>query len=246
MGRVSSLRIVTYNVHRCVGCDGQLSPARVARLLARLEPDLVALQELDVARARTGHADQPRVLAEYLRMQFHFHPAVRWESEHYGDAVLSRWPLEVVRAAALPTLPGRPWLERRGALWVRVDCGGSEVQVINTHLGLGRRERLAQVKALLGPEWLGNAACKGPRVLCGDFNTWPGTDAYRRLRGALGGQRAPNGEAGATFPSRWPLVRLDHVFLSDEWVVRAVKVPRDRLARVASDHLPLVVEAALA
>ena len=82
-------RIVTYNVHRCVGNDRRLDVARVADVLAKLEPDIVALQELDVGRARTGRVDQAHEIARRLDMAFHFHPAVAVEEELYGDAILT-------------------------------------------------------------------------------------------------------------------------------------------------------------
>jgi endonuclease/exonuclease/phosphatase family metal-dependent hydrolase len=241
------LRIMSYNVHRCIGCDGLLAPQRIAEVIAQYEPDVVALQELDVGHARTRHADQPEVLAQALNMQYFFHPAVEAANERYGDAVLSRLPLQLIRAAPLPTLPKRPRLERRGALWVAVTWHGRTVQLVNTHLGLLRSERLAQVNALLGPEWLGHAACTAPRVCCGDFNAWPGTVAYGRLRRVLhdAQKRRRLIWRRNTYPSRFPFVCIDHVFHSPDLAVTAVGVPRTRLTRVASDHLPVIVDIAL-
>ena len=63
------------------------------------------------------------------------------------------------------------------------------------------------------------------------------------LRNALrDAQSLPGRRPRATFPARWPVLRIDHVFLSREWCVRDVQVPRTRLTRTASDHLPLLVE----
>jgi endonuclease/exonuclease/phosphatase family metal-dependent hydrolase len=246
MERAAILRVMTYNVHRCVGCDGKLSPARVARLIAAHEPDVVALQELDVARARTARGDQPLLIAEQLRMRYHFHPAIQVEEERYGDAVLSRLPMSLVRAGPLPTLPHRPRLERRGALWVRIDWDGRAIDCFNTHLGLGVRERRRQVEALLGPDWLAHPERAGPVLLCGDFNASPWSGAYRRLRRALRDAQDRRGAAPrGTFPSRWPVLRIDHVFHSPDLVIRRAQVPRTRLARMASDHLPLIVEVSL-
>ncbi|MFX6778537.1 hypothetical protein ABTH52_20120, partial [Acinetobacter baumannii] len=70
-------RLVTYNVRRCLGRDGKISPPRIAAILAALEPDIVALQELDVGRKRSFGIDQAKVIADELRMQMHFHPALR-------------------------------------------------------------------------------------------------------------------------------------------------------------------------
>jgi endonuclease/exonuclease/phosphatase family metal-dependent hydrolase len=238
---------MTYNVHRCIGYDGVLSPGRVAEVIARYEPDVVALQELDVGHARTDRADQPALIAQCLDMRYYFHPAIRAEAEHFGDAILSRHPMQLAGAGPLPTLPHRPGLERRGALWATVSFHGRAFHFLNTHLGLKRRERLVQVEALLSAEWLGHPACAGPRIFCGDFNAWPGTLVYRRLRRVLRDAQDRPGETSPrnTFPSRCPVLRIDHVFLSPEWIVRDVRVPRTRLTRVASDHLPIVAEVRL-
>ena len=178
-------------------------------------------------------------------MEYHFHPALTVESEQFGDAVLSRYPLRVIRADALPTLENaRTPLEPRGALWVSIEAPQGRVQVLNTHLGLRHRERLAQVLALLDSNWLGHPACTEPLLLLGDFNALPSSKVYqllaRRLRDAqksLAGQR-PRG----TWFGRIPWGRIDLVFLGGDWEVQSIDVPRSLLARVASDHLPLVVE----
>jgi endonuclease/exonuclease/phosphatase family metal-dependent hydrolase len=70
-------RILTYNVHRCVGVDRKLDVARVADVIAAQEPDIVALQELDVGRLRTGNVDQAHEIAQRLEMTFHFNAAMK-------------------------------------------------------------------------------------------------------------------------------------------------------------------------
>ncbi|MBK5289658.1 MAG: alkaline phosphatase family protein, partial [Acidimicrobiia bacterium] len=111
------VRILTYNVHSCVGIDGRLSPERIARVIAKHAPDIVALQELDVRRSRTGGLDQARAIAEALEMSLEFHPTVTVADEQFGDAVLSPHPLRLVRTGVLPGIG----LEPRGAIWVEVD-----------------------------------------------------------------------------------------------------------------------------
>lgn len=240
----SVLRIMTYNVHSCVGMDGKLDAERIARVIARARPDVVALQELDVGRARTGSMDQAHRIAHHLAMDFHFHPALHLEEERYGDAILTHLPMRLVKAGALPGLPDKPRLEPRGALWVAVEFGGREIQVLNTHLGLLRRERLAQVDALLGPEWLGHRRCRAPVVFCGDLNALPSSPVCGRLKGRLIDVQdlAARHRPRATFSSRMPNLRIDHVFVSAGLNVTGIEVPDSELARVASDHLPLVAE----
>jgi endonuclease/exonuclease/phosphatase family metal-dependent hydrolase len=239
-----TVRLLTYNVHTCIGMDGRLSPRRIARVIAQCDPDIVALQECDVRRLRTDGRDQVREIAEDLAMEFHFFPAVRTVEEEYGDAILSRHPMRLVRAAGLPGIPDRPHLEPRGALWVEVEVDGRNIQVINTHLGLSNRERLAQVEALLGDEWLGKALSRGPCILCGDFNAIPGSPPYRRLLSRMrDAQLARNGHRPLrTWFSHYPIGRIDHVFVTDSLEVVNIEVPRTQLIRTASDHLPLIAE----
>jgi endonuclease/exonuclease/phosphatase family metal-dependent hydrolase len=242
-GRVV-VRLLTYNVHRCVGADGKLDVARVAEVIAAQSPDIVALQEVDVGRARTGGVDQAERLAQRLGMAFHFNATVKVESELYGDALLTTRPERLVKAGRLPGDPRFPRLEPRGALWVAVDIDGVELQVINTHLGLVPREQRAQALALTGRDWLGGGRRAGPLVLVGDFNATPFAAAYRTLASSLSDARrlAPFARAHPTFPSRMPLLAIDHVFVSAGVRVQGARTALDPLSRLASDHVPLIVD----
>jgi endonuclease/exonuclease/phosphatase family metal-dependent hydrolase len=235
-------RILTYNVHRCLGTDGRLSPGRIADVIAAYEPDVVALQELDVGRLRTGGVDQAHAIAQALGMHVHFHASLKVLEEEYGNAILTHRPSQLVRAEALPGWGRKPSLEPRGALWASVQIGGTEVQVINTHLGLRRHERLAQIDTLLGPHWIGHRACREPVILVGDLNATPRSRAYLRLAAHLWDAQTRLPRPKATFPSRLPFLRIDHVFVSRSIRVLRVETVRTPLARIASDHLPLLVE----
>jgi endonuclease/exonuclease/phosphatase family metal-dependent hydrolase len=240
------VRILTYNVHRCVGVDRKLDVPRVAEVIAAQSPDIVALQELDVGRARTGGVDQAHRLAQRLGMAFHFNAALKVEEELYGDAILTALPERLVRAAPIPTHPRLSRLEPRGALWVAVDVGGVWLQVINTHLGLVPREQRLQAAALVGAEWLG--AAPRPLILLGDLNAAPRSGAYRHFAAHLTEARraARISHRAPTFPSAFPVLAIDHVFVSRGIRVEAVRTPLDPLTRRASDHLPLVVDFSLA
>ncbi len=240
-----SLRVLTYNIHSCAGMDGYVSPHRIARVIERERPDVVALQEVDIGRARSAGEDQARFIAHYLEMDHHFHAAMELKEERYGDVIMSRFPLTLMHEGRLPQ-PGA-WLvdEPRGALWVKIDIGGGRhVQVLNTHFGIWRHERLAQVRALLGEQWLRHPHCEGPLILCGDFNSAPGSRLYNMLsehlhdvQGLLAGHRPR-----CTFSGCFPLYRIDHVFVNDHFTVTGIAVPDTHLARLSSDHLPLVID----
>jgi endonuclease/exonuclease/phosphatase family metal-dependent hydrolase len=245
-------RIMTYNVHSCRGTDGKLDVGRIAAVIAQSRPDIVALQEVDVRRTRTGSVDQAHAIAERLGMHFHFNAALQVEEERYGDALLTALPMKVVKSGPLPNLRkvevrGRKIeLEDRGALWAEIEVEGGTVQVINTHLGLVPLEQRAQTTTLLGAEWL--EAAPSPLILLGDFNATPRYACYKRFAAKLFDARkmAPGKPGAPTFPSRLPMMRLDHVFVSAGVHVDGVHAPDTALARVASDHLPLVMDFTLA
>ena len=239
-------RILTYNVHRCVGTDRRLDVGRVAAVIAAEAPDIVALQEVDVGRARTGGVDQAHRLAERLGMTSRFNAAFKVEEELYGDAVLTALPERLIKAGPLPGYPPIPRLEPRGALWVAIEVAdGREIQVINTHLGLVPREQQMQAAALAGAGWLGAAARRDPLILLGDLNATSRTVAYRTLAAHLrDAHGAPGARVGrvATFPSAMPVLRIDHVLVSAGIRIRRLAAPFTPLARLASDHLPLVID----
>lgn len=240
-------RIMTYNVHSCVGVDGKLDVGRVAAVIAQCKPDIVALQELDVGRMRTGGVDQVHAIASRLDMTFHFNCALELAEEQYGDAILTTLPMRVVHSGSLPTLPRVRGLEPRGALWVAVEIDGTEVQIINTHLGLVPMEQRAQAAALLGKEWLGHEDCRDPVILIGDFNATSRYAAYAALAGRLRDAQFDLRRKGLrrttpTFPSRFPVLRIDHMFVSPGIEVTDISAPNGPLARAASDHLPLVAD----
>jgi endonuclease/exonuclease/phosphatase family metal-dependent hydrolase len=238
-------RLLTYNVHRCVGTDKRLDIARIVGVIAEHDPDIVCLQELDVGRARTGNVDQAEAIAAGLDMSFHFNAAMLIEAEEYGDALLTRRPERLIRKGGLPTIRGIPGLEPRGAVWAAIDFDGVEVNVINTHLGLVPREQRLQAAALMGKDWLGHPDCKGPTILTGDFNATSITRPYQTLsRNGFSDCQRKLGlkQTVKTFPSAFPAIRIDHAFVSPHIRITGVKAPFSPLARVASDHLPLVID----
>lgn len=232
------LKILTYNVHSCIGTDRRIEPGRIGDVIAQTGADIIALQELDVGRKRTGGVDQAHVIADLLKMEAHFHPALHVEEEKYGDAILTALPTRLMKAGPLPSVG-----ETRGAIWVQVDLPGMSLNVLNTHLGLRNIDRVRQMERLLGADWIGNDEFKAaPAVICGDLNAIPSSPAYKILaRQFRDAQLLAGARPRPTYPSRFPLLRIDHVFVSEGLGVTSVDVVGDQLSRRASDHLPLLV-----
>ncbi len=162
--------------------------------------------------------------------------------EHYGIAILSRYPLKHRRTIALPGEGSWYCRETRVALWAEAETPAGPVQIINTHFGLGRTERLLQAQHIT--ELLGAVSAEEPLVLLGDFNSRPRSRALQPLRQHLHDVRTSLDEAGhcRTFPTRRPLVAVDHIFVSAALRPISLEVHRQALARAASDHYPLVAE----
>jgi endonuclease/exonuclease/phosphatase family metal-dependent hydrolase len=238
------LRILTYNIHSGRGADGRHDLQRIVAVIAAEEPDIVALQEVDVGRRRSGGVDQAHEIARRLGMKANFQPALRVEEEQYGDAILTALPLQRIKAGILPGHALLPRLEPRGAIWVSIETDHGTVQVINTHLGLIPREQRAQAKELAGPRWLGFETRTRPTILVGDLNATRGTNAYRMLTTELADATTliSRRRRAATFPSTSPVLRIDHVLVSAEIRVIDARVPATPQARIASDHRPLVVD----
>ncbi len=246
------LRVVTYNVHYCKGLDGRFAPDRVARILRELDPDLIALQEIDCGRPRSRGDDQLAYFAAELGLHQLFAPSIVNGSERYGHGLLSTRPLRRVRQARLPT-GGVPVVEPRDALYAALEVGGRELAVVSTHLGLAFSERAAQIDCLLSKDFLGGIAHDAPALLLGDLNLTPGGKLYRRLVSRwnqVNGHatfrdvqaHAPGHVAVKTFPSFLPMRQLDHIFATPHFQIHRVYSPANLLTRRASDHLPLVAD----
>jgi len=238
----TTLRVATYNVHGCVGMDRQRSEKRIAEVIASTSAEVVALQELDLGRKRSAGVDQAQLIAEELGWQRLFLPAMQNGDEQYGNAILSRSPLTLLQALELPG--GGSWYcrEKRVAIWATAETSVGRMHVINTHFGLGRAECLLQAR-FLGIS-LATIAANEPLLLLGDFNSLPGSRALTVLRSHLRSVRALLPAAGPcrTFPTRFPTIAVDHIFVNAGLEPTKLSVHRGAMARVASDHYPLVAE----
>jgi endonuclease/exonuclease/phosphatase family metal-dependent hydrolase len=238
------LRVATYNVHGCIGMDRHRSEVRIAEVIAEMAVDIVALQELDLGRRRSAGVDQTGMIAEQLEWHSHFYPAMRRDDEQYGNAILSRFPFTFCRAAQLPGTAPFFCRENRSAIEIDIETNLGAVHVINTHLGLGWRERLLQAQLFTSAERHAAIVGDAPLILLGDFNSLPGSGPYRALTRHLRNVRElvratrPIG----TFPTWFPALAVDHIFVNAALHPVSLTVHRSPAARIASDHFPLVAE----
>lgn len=225
------IKAATWNVHGCVGADGRFDPERTLAVLRALDADVIALQEL------RWKPDEALHLLEHFARALGYAPlagpTLMRPDGHYGNALLTRLPVEATRQEDL-SVPGR---EPRGALQAVLRTGSDSLAVVATHLGLAPGERRAQMRRVLE---LVNESAK-PVVLMGDLNEWfLWGRPLRWLRAHFGRSPAP-----ATYPAHWPVFALDRIWVEPGPRLERIAVFRETPAREASDHLPLVATLAL-
>jgi endonuclease/exonuclease/phosphatase family metal-dependent hydrolase len=232
------LRLITYNIHKGIGgVDRRYRPERIIQTLHHCRADVALLQEVDDGVPRSDGHRQVDLLGDALGLPYRAYQAnVRVGRGAYGNAILSRFPLEEIEHLDLTV----GWKKRRRALvaWCRLPFGERcRLRVCNLHLGLAAFERRLQLRRLLesGMLALGHPT---PVVAAGDFNDVYGTLGARLLEPA--GFEAVR--HGRTFPAALPLGGLDRVYFRGGLHAVASSAVSTAVARQASDHLPIVAE----
>jgi endonuclease/exonuclease/phosphatase family metal-dependent hydrolase len=228
-----AIRVVTYNIHGCVGLDRRCDPARIAAVLREIDADIVCLQEVDARGVRGADVDQAAYLAEATDRRVVLGTAARRRGR-FANAILTRFPPLAARAIDLAV----PGYEPRGAIDVDLMIGDRILRVMATHFGLHAGERRLQANRLIEALGEPTATSGAPHavLLVGDLNEWRGrAGGVRALDLCLGPSATPR-----TFPSWMPVLPLDRIYAFGPAMLRDVHVYRSPLARLASDHLPLV------
>jgi endonuclease/exonuclease/phosphatase family metal-dependent hydrolase len=222
----ATIRVLTWNVHGCVGRDRVCDPDRVAKVLDAAQPDISALQEID-NRTRRAARDPFSYFGELFGWTTVTARTLAATDGHYGHIVLSRWPIESLGEIDL-SVPRR---EPRKAIVGRVAAPGGPIIVIAVHLGLWPRERRRQFAKLRARI---DELADLPLLVLGDFNDFPGRGLAER---SLCPPLAATPEL-ATYPSRFPLLPLDRIWFREPLELVTIATLRD--AQLVSDHLPLL------
>ena len=219
------LRVLTYNIHHGEGMDNEFNYERLAKIIRDLNPDVVALQEVDYKTRRSSMIDQAGLLGELTRMKAVFGRAMYFQGGEYGEALLSRFPMEEKRVYALPYHSGQ---EPRIALAAKIIPDGDlpEFIFVGTHLchqsEETRYEQMTRIHSLFSD------VEDGPVILAGDLNAREGSFPMNVL--------LQNGWKDASSPDS----RIDYILIrsKDPWKVVDVRIIEDD---VASDHFPVFV-----
>jgi endonuclease/exonuclease/phosphatase family metal-dependent hydrolase len=231
----SAVRLATYNIHGCVGVDRRYDPERVAAVLREIGAGIACLQEVAIGGRGERRSDQARFLAEATGSRLIFGSGVRDHRRRFRNAILTRFPVLAESAIDL-TIAG---CEPRSAIDADLAIGERVLRVIATHFGLSGAERQLQanrVLAALAAPLPANRYPAATVLVMGDLNEW---------RGRRGGIRALERRLGPsfplrTFPSFMPILALDRIYVDERAVLDGVEVYATPLARLASDHLPLL------
>lgn len=229
------LRLATYNIHKCRGMDGRTRVDRIADVLASLEADVIALQE--VVGGGPEENGQAAELGARLGMGWVMDSVRLLRGRAYGNVVLSRLPIDTTHRCDLSCDKREP----RACHRVDVDVHGQVLHVFNVHLGTAVLERRRQAPRLA--EFVADTHVHGPKVLLGDFNEWVKGLTSKTLSEMLEGiDITAHLRRRKTYPGVLPMFHLDHIYVAGGLEVEKVSFPRNRLTLVASDHIPLVAD----
>jgi endonuclease/exonuclease/phosphatase family metal-dependent hydrolase len=235
VARHVTLRIATYNIHRSKGLDRRTDPARIAKVIASLAIDVVALQEvIGPGPEGMGQAEE---IAALLGMTPVMAPTRLLRGRPFGNATIGRFPVRHHEQYDVS------WRDReaRGCQRVDLDVGPGVLHLFNVHLGtslLERRQQAIHLARILDTPTIGE-----PKIMLGDFNEWLRGPATRVLVERLDSlDLLTHLKRRRTYPGILPMLHLDHIYYRGTVQVTRVELCRTRTSLMASDHLPLVAE----
>ncbi|MEJ8803369.1 endonuclease/exonuclease/phosphatase family protein [Pontibacter sp. H249] len=230
------LRIMSYNIRHAnpPSKKGVIDMEAIVRVIRSENPDLVALQEVDVNTVRSGKVNQAKVLAKMLGMHYFFAKAIDFDGGEYGVAILSRYP--ILDSQAIP-LPEEADPEAEDRVLARASITLPDGRVIyfgSTHLDvMSAANRLQQIKKINTIA----ASSQLPFILAGDLNDLPESLVMAELGKEF--TLTCQSVCEPTFPQDIPNRTIDYIAFSRASPLKVLThkvVPES----YASDHLPIV------
>lgn len=224
------MRILSYNIHGCVGRDGREDPDRVLELIREADADIVGLQEV------YHHDALDRSFLEALETLPYssviYGKTMRKPEADYGNLLLLRNTPHKIQRIELPHHQGEP----RGLICADTHWHGQPLRVLVTHLDLGIAERKRQTDRILQqlPPRESKTAC----ILMGDLNEWLPLRPYFRKFVA----QFDHCSRARTFPIKPALFALDRIALRGHFNKVHFHTLDNSTAKIASDHRPLLCE----
>jgi endonuclease/exonuclease/phosphatase family metal-dependent hydrolase/dienelactone hydrolase len=226
------LRVLSYNIHHAAGTDGKLDLQRIANVIQSVDPDVVSLQEVDRLARRSGSIDQPSELARLTGMRVCFAENIPLQGGSYGNAILTRFPIDSNSHALLPNHDKG---EQRGLLrsrlhWQEVGKPAIKLNFTATHFD-HRRNDTERVASALQVNEIALSDPETPSLIAGDFNDVRGSTTLDILQKqwTIAGPTLP------TIPAAKPTRQIDFILFrpKNRWTIIKTQVLKES---VASDH----------
>lgn len=244
---MQTFKLVTYNIHRAIGIDRKFAPERIIDILNSFNADVVLLQEVDEGVPRSNELNLAKVLAEACDYPHYLlSHNVTLKKGHYGNATLSRYPITKHRNIDL-TIADK---KKRGCLHTTIEINSGKstnhLDLFNLHLGLSAREREKQAGLLFKSPEFKSLSLENPCIIGGDFNDWRSMLRALFIIGkdfeCATDRTSSRGSEVAlrTYPSFAPRGGLDRIYYRGNLRCLNVSSTKMRIAKVASDHLPIV------
>lgn len=234
-----TVRVLSYNIHKGIGGrDRRYSLERIIEVIEQANPDFICLQEVDRHVRRTRYHDQPNLLSRYFNAQGSLYQMnVHLKTGGYGNLLLSRWPILEKHQVSLRL----NWRKPRGAQMAIVETPEGPLHLVNWHLGLAEGERHWQVDHLLKHS-LFCAQNHLPTLIVGDFNDWRNKLAKARFLPMDFHCATAPASRFRSFPAWLAMGALDKAFYRGPLNIKHAQIWKTPASRIASDHLPLVID----
>ncbi|MEW9670977.1 endonuclease/exonuclease/phosphatase family protein [Ammoniphilus sp. 3BR4] len=222
-----SIRVMTFNIRGARNEKGEVNLSAVAEQIKKMDPDIIALQEVDFRLPRSHFQNQTKILGELLQMNYLFVPNQNFLIGSYGNAIFSKFPITDFDRHLLPSS-----IENRGVLRAQIHTGTQPIDVYATHLGLNSKEIARQISSIATTMSLKN----GPKLLLGDFNSKPVEIALQSIRSLYIDPIYERKMDIVTYQHHSRKTQLDYIFYTDDFLFE------DAFTEVShiSDHYPLM------
>ena len=233
----ADLTVVTYNINHGQGMDGIYSSIRIARTLEQYEPDLVALQEVDMGTNRVNQDRQAEVIANHLGMFYVFGNTVNYIGGEHGNAILSKYPIISSQNSDIsPDITS----ERRGLLRATVDLEFRTLKFYSTKFGVMDEEQKYHSRRI--GKFFNRTKLNEPVIFGGDLGVKPFSPLLASLMKNMIDLGTRFNSPTATYPTNLMSRRLDYILVNKYVEPIEYSIPIDELSTISSDHLPIMVK----
>ena len=230
-----TLKIMSYNIHIAIPptTPGKTDIDAIVKTINDQNPDIVALQEVDVNTVRTGKINEAAIIAEKLKMHFFFAKTIDHDGGDYGIVILSKYPLSETKIHRLPTIEGTKGEPRVMATAKITLKNGVSIRFACTHLdaanSANRDKQIAEINTIASTETF-------PMIIAGDFNAPPESSVIKKLDESF---TRTCQDCPPTIPVVTPKKAIDFIAFrpSSKFKILSHSVIQEHYA---SDHLPVV------